>query len=74
MRYPILPDIRVVKARKGSNYARREIMHIRPRDFDLSSYLEIVKPHLVDGFDHHLLEWAGDASDGAGQNKLSHMA
>ena len=52
-----------MKARKGSNYARREILHIRhhtlfaPRDFDLSPYFQIVKPHLADGFDPHLLEW-----------------
>jgi hypothetical protein len=64
VRYPILPDTRTVKARQGSNYARREILHIRhhslfaPRDFDLSPYFQIVKPHLADGFDHRLLEWA----------------
>lgn len=64
VRYPILPDTRTVKARQGSKYARREILHIRhhslfaPRDFDLSPYFQIVKPHLADGFDHRLLEWA----------------
>lgn len=63
VRYPILPDVRQIKARNGSNYARREILHIRhhslfaPRDFDLSPYFLIVKPHLAGGFDHHLLEW-----------------
>ena len=31
VRYPILPDARTVKARKGSNYARREILHIPDR-------------------------------------------
>jgi hypothetical protein len=67
VRYPILPDVLLVKAPKGSNYARREILHIRhhslfaPRDFDLSPYFQIIKPHLADGFDHHLLEW-GDGS------------
>lgn len=72
VRYPILPDVRQVKARQGSNYARREILHIRhhslfaPRDFDLSPYFQIVKPHLVDGFDPHLLEWAdGSAAQAA---------
>lgn len=70
VRYPILPDVRQVKARKGSNYARREILHIRhhtlfaPRDFDLSPYFQIVKPHLADGFDPHLLEWGeGSAAE-----------
>lgn len=64
VRYPILPDIRTVEARSGSRYARREILHVRhhslfaPRDFDLSPYFEIVKPHLVSGFDHRSLDWA----------------
>lgn len=64
VRYPILPDIREVKARPGSNYARHEILHIRhhslftPRDFDLSPYFKIIKPHLAPGFDYHLLEWS----------------
>lgn len=63
VRYPILPDVRTMKACNGSNYARREILHIRhhslfaPRDFDLSPYFQIVKPHLAEGFDPHLLEW-----------------
>jgi len=53
-----------VKARKGSREARAEILHIRhhslfaPRDFDLSPYFEIVKPHLAGGFDHRRLKWA----------------
>ncbi len=70
VRYPILPDARAVKSRKGSNFARREILHIRhhslfaPRDFDLSPYFQIVKPHLAEGFDPHMLEWSVDpASD-----------
>ena len=63
VRYPILPDVRTVKARQGSDFARREILHIRhhslftPRDFDLSPYFQVVKPHLARGFDPHLLEW-----------------
>lgn len=70
VRYPILPDVRQVKAGQGSNYARHEISHIRhhslfaPRDFDLSPYFQIVKPHLADGFDPHLLEWGeGSAAE-----------
>jgi hypothetical protein len=64
VRYPILPDVRAVKALKGSNFASKEILHIRhhslfaPRDFDLSPYFQIVKPHLAEGFDHHQLEWS----------------
>jgi hypothetical protein len=63
VQYPILPDVRVIEARHGSVFARREILHIRhhtlftPRDFDLSPYFRIVKPHLEQGFDHRLLEW-----------------
>lgn len=64
VRYPILPDVLTVKARSGSRHARRDILHVRhhslfaPRDFDLSPYFEIVKPHLVGGFDHRRLDWA----------------
>lgn len=64
VRYPILPDVTKVKTRKGSRQARAEILHIRhhslfaPRDFDLSPYFEIVKPHIAGGFDHRRLSWA----------------
>lgn len=64
VRYPILPDVREVKRRHGSNHARAEILHIRhhslfaPRDFDLSPYFQIVKPHLAGDFDHRRLTWA----------------
>ncbi len=64
VRYPILPNVTKVKMRKGSRWARAEILHIRhhslfaPRDFDLSPYFEIVKPHLAEGFDHRSLRWA----------------
>ena len=77
VRYPILPELRVVKARRGSRFARREILHIRhhslyaPRDFDLSPYFQIVKPHLVDGFDPHLLEWSADPAPGPTQVGVS---
>jgi len=70
VRYPILPDVRVIKARQGSNFARREILHIRhhslftPRDFDLSPYFQVIKPHLVHGFDPHLLEWGEGPAPG----------
>ena len=50
--------------RAGSRKARREILHIRdsslymPRDFDISTYFEIVKPTIVQGFDYTALHWA----------------
>lgn len=64
VQYPILPNVTQIKTRKGSRYARTEILHIRhhslfaPRDFDLSPYFEIVKPHIAGGFDHRRLKWA----------------
>jgi len=63
VRYPILPDVKTVKQRSGSTFARREILHVRhhslfaPRDFDLSPYFRIVKPHLETEFSHRALEW-----------------
>lgn len=78
VRYPILPDVTTIKLRKGSREARAEILHIRhhslfaPRDFDLSPYFEIVKPHLAGGFDHRRLRWASSSSepgDDRGENQ-----
>ncbi|MBE0414541.1 lipo-like protein [Yoonia sp.] len=78
VRYPILPDVTTLKTRKGSRQARAEILHIRhhalfaPRDFDLSPYFEIVKPHIAGGFDHHSLQWAlspQDAGDDRGDQQ-----
>jgi len=60
LRYPILPDVDVLEDDKG----RREVLHIRhhalfaPRDFDLSPWFNVVKPHLADGFDHRRLTWS----------------
>lgn len=72
VRYPILPDVTKVKSRHGSRQAREEILHIRhhslfaPRDFDLSPYFEIVKPHIAGGaFDYRRLKWAPTATEGA---------
>jgi len=59
IRYPILPDISL----QMDGPAKRELLHIRhhalftPRDFDLSPWFEIVKPHLAEGFDHRRLRW-----------------
>lgn len=67
IRYPILPDVRRDEGEFA--YSRREICHIRhhslftPRDFDLSRYFEVVKPHIQGGFDHRILAW-GDLPGG----------
>lgn len=61
IRYPILPDVKVDEA--APDYSRREIYHIRhhslltPRDFDLSPYFSVVKPHLAEEFDFRRLQW-----------------
>lgn len=61
VRYPILPEISV---QEGAGFARRELFHIRhhslftPRDFDVSPWFDIVKPHPAQGRDHRTLEWA----------------
>lgn len=75
VRYPILPDVTKMKTRDGSRQARAEILHIRhhslfaPRDFDLSPYFEIVKPHLAGGFDHRRLNWASPAQQGLADSR-----
>jgi hypothetical protein len=85
VRYPILPDVREIKRQQGSSYARAEILHIRhhslfaPRDFDLSPYFQIVKPHLADGFDHRRLTWvhtsaAPDKREERDEQQASHRA
>ena len=72
MGYPILPTVREVKLRTRSTETRREILHIRhhslyaPRDFDISPYFEIVKPHLAQGFDPATLIWAHEVPDEVG--------
>ena len=64
IRYPVLPEIRLARARGASRQARREVWHIRhhslyaPRDFDLSPYFDVVKPVLEAGFDHRRINWA----------------
>ncbi|EPX80069.1 C40 family peptidase [Litoreibacter arenae] len=67
--YPILPNVSSSDA--ATTEARREIFHIRdyslfaPRDFDLSPYMQVVKPSLEGGFDFHSLVWEkSDGSDG----------
>jgi len=67
VRYPILPDVERVPARRtGCDDCEREIHHIRhhslfaPRDFDISPYFEIVKPLIAQGFDYARVEWSAD--------------
>lgn len=63
--YPILPYVEI-EGEEGcrSPQCYDELMHIRhhslftPRDFDISPYFEIIKPTLVEGFDHRRLRWA----------------
>ncbi|SIS52067.1 Permuted papain-like amidase enzyme, YaeF/YiiX, C92 family [Roseivivax lentus] len=67
VQYPILPRIETL----AGTHAAREILHIRhhslfaPRDFDISPFFEIVKPHLAQGFDPGLVEWATTPAEGA---------
>jgi hypothetical protein len=63
--YPILPDIVLEKTGDPACIdCYREALRIRhyslytPRDFDISSYFEIVKPSLAD-FDYRKLAWSG---------------
>lgn len=72
IRYPILPEIRLDDGQEHKHaYSWREIYHIRhhslftPRDFDLSPYFEVVKPHIRGGFDHRLLQWSDAPAEDA---------
>lgn len=66
--YPILPYVEI-EGEEGcrSPQCYEELLHIRhhslftPRDFDISPYFEVIKPTLVEGFDHHRLRWAAQA-------------
>ena len=62
--YPVLPDVAYFKStRSDCPDCIEEVMRVRhhslyvPRDFDVSPYFQIVKPGLVEGFDHHALHW-----------------
>ena len=64
VRYPILPRVEHRPTNDPACPACvEEILHVRhhslfvPRDFDVSPYFQIVKPTLVDGFDHRALRW-----------------
>lgn len=63
--YPILPIIDIDEdSSEALKNTHEEILHIRhhslfaPRDFDVSSYFEIVKPIIREGFDPKQLNWA----------------
>lgn len=67
--YPILPTITLEAYEdRAHHHCNREILHIRhhslytPRDFDISPYLKIVKPHLTEDFDYRQVHWADDPS------------
>jgi hypothetical protein len=72
VRYPILP---IITRKKDGNPGRadqvRELWIIRhhslyaPRDFDISPFFEIVKPHLMRAFDYRHVPWSEAAAGGA---------
>lgn len=64
IRYPILPDASLQAAnRPDCPGCMDEILHIRhhslfaPRDFDVSPYFEIIKPHAPANFDFRQMRW-----------------
>lgn len=64
IRYPILPniDIRSIDCPEcpGCIEEIHQVRHhslFTPRDFDVSAYFQIVKPHIESGFDFHSLRW-----------------
>ena len=66
--YPILPYVDLDgEPACSSPQCYAELLHIRhhslftPRDFDISPYFEVIKPTLVEGFEHHRLRWAAQA-------------
>ena len=58
--YPILPKITLTRSRQAID----QILETRhsslycPRDFDISSYFNVVKPTIARGFDYKTLHWA----------------
>lgn len=64
VRYPILPEIRLLDDTHPTRAQRREVWHIRhhslfaPRDFDISPYFAVIKPTLEQGFDPGQIPWA----------------
>ncbi|EWH01405.1 YiiX/YebB-like N1pC/P60 family cysteine hydrolase [Halomonas sp. BC04] len=67
--YPILPIAEWQDDTRRCHGCRRRVLQRRhyslftPRDFDLSPYFEIVKPVLVNGFDHRRLIWRETKGD-----------
>ncbi|MGE0113592.1 MAG: YiiX/YebB-like N1pC/P60 family cysteine hydrolase [Steroidobacteraceae bacterium] len=67
IRYPILPDVSSRSAdRPGCPGCVEEILHIRhhslfaPRDFDVSPYFQVIKPHVNADFDFKRMRWSHD--------------
>lgn len=71
--FPILPEVIDLPGVDGATL-RREVLRIRhhslftPRDFDLSPYFAVVKPHLEGGFDPASVTWAHQAATGGGDD------
>lgn len=79
VRYPILPRVERLRRINEPHESVRptsEVLHLRhpslfvPRDFDLSPYFEVVKPALVNGFDHRRLFWGDQGIDPATIDEL----
>lgn len=67
IRYPILPDVSFHSVdRPDCPGCVEEILHIRhhslfaPRDFDVSPYFQVIKPHVNDDFDYRRMRWSRD--------------
>ncbi len=65
VRYPILPDVATISASRDDCVdCVDEILRVRhhslfvPRDFDVSPYFAVIKPSLIEGFNHRSLTWA----------------
>ena len=72
VRYPILPMIETVPSGNPQCPGCLDaILHVRhhslfvPRDFDVSPYFAVVKPTLVEGFNHRSLAWHKPAAPDA---------
>ncbi|MEZ5751923.1 MAG: lipo-like protein [Paracoccaceae bacterium] len=67
VRYPILPEIRMVqpsgpgRRRPRLEWFARDHTLVVPRDFDLSPYFAVVKPTITRGFDHRRIPWGEGA-------------
>ena len=69
VRYPILPHQWWAEDGLVMSQVRHYSVYV-PRDFDLSPYFEIVKPTVVQGFDHRVMNWS-TVPDPDGQSTTS---